>query len=89
MMGFNIRCIFAENMSPVIANFKDEADGLEWGALERVGGSNLPVSVADFLLVIGNVFRFVVLNRPSTPLHDAQLGGYFYACMAGFGSEGA
>ena len=54
-----------------------ESNGLFVG--KRVGGSNLPMCLVHFRLVIGNLFRFVVLNRPSTPLNDAQLGGYFFA----------
>lgn len=43
------------------------------------GGSNLRLIAGNFRLVIENVFRFLGANRPSTPLNDAQLGGYFFA----------
>lgn len=51
-----------------------------------IEGSNPPIPAGNFPLVIGNLFRFVVLNRPSTPLNDAQLGGYFFARISRLGN---
>jgi len=54
--------------------------------LQRIGGSNPPLSHLSFRLVIKTVFHFLVFNRPSTPLYDAQLGGYFFARITQAGS---
>jgi len=51
-----------------------------------IGGSNPPVSAVDFRLVIQSVFGFLDPNRPSKPLNDAQLGGYFFAQIPRLGN---
>lgn len=78
---------FIDSFTTCILAKQLESNGLFAG--KWVGGSNLPVCLAHFRLVIGNLFRFVVLNRPSTPLNDAQLGGYFFAQITRVGNMAA
>ena len=40
-------------------------------------------------LAVGKSAGSFVLNRPATPLNDAQLGGYFFAQMPRVGSIAA
>jgi hypothetical protein len=56
--------------------------------LARIAWGRIPPTTrSNFRLVLQPIFCFISFNRPSTPLYDAQLGGYFYAHMPRLGSN--
>ena len=48
----------------------------------KIEGGNCGPAFAEFDLEAGNFFSRAAFNRPATPLHDAQLGGYFFGDAA-------